>query len=986
MRKRLIILMALLVYLITNTPYDVHAGTNTPLRRPISPNQPMWLIHIDTWNWADPQKIIDLIPSDIRPYVVFNISLSISHDASCAFNIVQYGYETAKSWVRTCAENQVWCMIQPSSGGFSHFSDFDLTVYREFFQSFPNFLGFNYCEQFWGFDDPCSVTWFERVAHWVNLINLADEFGGYLVVSFTGGYWGASLNPVAMMKRNPDFASVCSQKSDHFIICEKFTSNYGYHDIESTSLGCYLSGYAGQYGIRFDQSGWYPNASEDFPVASGAAPVIEHIMLTGETVIDGPELIWQQCIRGLSDGTTPDGYTTRRWEFYPQFPNISIDIFRKILDGTIRIMSRREVIDRTKVVIINDITSGDDRTLYHSPETLFSGLYLMSGDGTYLNQHSWFKRTGRYPSIPTVYQLNGADPNSFQVKVNRSAYSTRWPNTTTKVNEFNSLFPPEYSGTIYAGRHENGWVTYNPFKTGQTAGGYITFKYNTCAGMNLAYSQYTVGVIKEYSDKLTFYLTNFDNSNESLKTDMIKINGCSSEPSYSFTDRGNHIASIITKSWSDSALTLTIEHNGALDITVNCSGSAAGRLTSYTTATITAPIRPPVYRGERQYEAENWDFKIIDKNVTNGVGQGVSNYTGQGYMQFGTTSVARIRDTVTVQNSGIYNLATKYSTTGGNVTTIDLYVNGTKVSTPAFTQTASYSAWAVNNQNISLNAGSNTIEFRANAAGAHNIYFDNMVIGSDNSDDIWLEAECATVGENWDILKDANASNGYYVTVKPGKKSIDEAPAGDEGAIFISYYVNISDNYTVFARLNCPTDDDDSFWVKMDNEAFRMKSELVTNGWEWIKLDEYALTKGVHTLAVAYRKDGAKLDKIYISNHPVTPSGKGEKAENLCDPSGEMNSGGIPEEYVLEQNYPNPFNHSTTIEYRIPVSCQVSIKVFNIMGQEITSLVDGIQESGYYKILWNGTSNTDKPVSSGLYIIRMDTGVVSKSRKIILIK
>ncbi|NMB39305.1 MAG: hypothetical protein GX994_07030, partial [Firmicutes bacterium] len=62
------------------TPFTATATSNTNLRRPVSPEQPMWLVHIDTWNWADPQKIIDLIPEDILPYVVFNISLSINWD------------------------------------------------------------------------------------------------------------------------------------------------------------------------------------------------------------------------------------------------------------------------------------------------------------------------------------------------------------------------------------------------------------------------------------------------------------------------------------------------------------------------------------------------------------------------------------------------------------------------------------------------------------------------------------------------------------------------------------------------------------------------------------------------------------------------------------------------------------------------------------------------------------------------------------------
>ena len=106
----------------------------------------------------------------------------------------------------------------------------------------------------------------------------------------------------------------------------------------------------------------------------------------------------------------------------------------------------------------------------------------------------------------------------------------------------------------------------------------------------------------------------------------------------------------------------------------------------------------------------------------------ITNYSGQGYLEFGTSSSASVRDYVKVLESGIYRLETKYAVTGANVTTIDLYVNGFKVTTPTFTQTPTLSDWAVNTQNITLNAGTNTIEFRANAIGTASIYFDNMVV------------------------------------------------------------------------------------------------------------------------------------------------------------------------------------------------------------------------------------------------------------------
>ncbi|MDR3459761.1 MAG: glycoside hydrolase family 98 domain-containing protein [Verrucomicrobiae bacterium] len=711
------------------------SATNAPLRRPISSNQPMWLIHIDSWSLADPQKIINLIPQDIRPYVVMNISLSVNESTN-GWLQCEYGYETAKSWLRICAENGMWAMIQPASGGQSHFSDADLTVYEEFYREYPNFIGFNYAEQFWGFGPPLAVTWTQRIAHFVDLMKLNQKYGGYLVVSWCGAYYGASINPIAMMKQNPAFAALCKQSPKNFILEEKYTSNYGFYDIESTCLGTYLSGYCGQYGIRYDNSGWVGyNTNDAFHVAAASAPIIEHGMLTGETVMDGPEQISNQSIQILNNGTTSDGYTMRQWGFFSQLQNVSMDIFRKILDGTIRIPGRREVIDRTKVVIVNDINTGSDQAINSSPQTLFTGLYLMTGDGTngpdgtYLGQTDYFKRTGQYPAVPTVYQLSDGDAKSFQVQVSNSVFTTRWPTTTAKTNEFNSLFAQEYTGDIYAGRLQNGWVVYNPYKSGQAASGSIQLQYNTCSNVILMLSQYTAGVIKEFSNSLSFYLNNYDGSSASMRTDTINIYGSTSQPTYSYVDRASHAASAVAGGWTNGVFTLTVTHNGPLDINVNCSGTAAGRLTLYTPAAVITPGTPLVYTGPHQYEAENFDYKNIGGNITQGIGTSISNYNAMGYLNFGAGSSASIRNNaITVLKSGTYLLDTKYAVTGANISTIDLYVNGAKVATPVFTQTAALSNWATNEQYINLNAGINTIEFRANGTGASPIYFDNIVV------------------------------------------------------------------------------------------------------------------------------------------------------------------------------------------------------------------------------------------------------------------
>lgn len=707
------------------------------LRRPISPNRPMWLIHIDSWTYPDPEKIIDMIPEDIRPFVVFNISLSTSPHDAANFERVEYGYETAKSWLRVCAEKNVWAMVQPASGAKCHFPDFtdyaelETSMYDEFYRDYPNFLGFNYSEQFWGFDNSLfNVRYEDRLTHWSNLMKLSHKYGGYLVVSFCNAYWGASHNPIAMFKRSGSFREACSLYPEHFILCEKYTSQNGFFDVESTCLGAYLSGYAGQYGIRFDECGWNGLYGDtDFPVAAGAIPALEHITLTGQTVIDGPELIWRQCYK---EGSITDngGYKQRNWEMFPQFENINLDIFRKILDGTVYIPGREEVIERTKAVIVHDVNSGSNMQKYSAPVGLYEGLYRMDDDGNNQSEQdynkNYFKKTGRYPTIPIVYGLRDAIANTFSVQVNMSEYASRWGDKDKKVQEFKTLFPEEYTGNLYAGRSDNRWVTYNP--TGQTASATLPLKYNTCDKIELTYAKYTAGIVKEHTDKLTFYLTNYSNTNTSLKSEVIRIFGSTQKPTYTYNDRGSRtVAPQISETWNNNILTLTVKHNGPLDITVNCAGDAMQRETGYRTATISTPASPQSYSGPRQHEAENFDYKNIKAHVKNAAGGSIRNYTALGYINFGSSSSAAVRDMVSVLNEGPYTLKIRYRAPSATVSTVELHINGKTSGFPEFTQTGN-DDWRVSMQQVYLNKGTNTIELRANGNAASELYLDNIII------------------------------------------------------------------------------------------------------------------------------------------------------------------------------------------------------------------------------------------------------------------
>jgi hypothetical protein len=95
----------------------------------------------------------------------------------------------------------------------------------------------------------------------------------------------------------------------------------------------------------------------------------------------------------------------------------------------------------------------------------------------------------------------------------------------------------------------------------------------------------------------------------------------------------------------------------------------------------------------------------------------------------------------------------------------------------------------------------------------------------------------------------------------------------------------------------------------------------------------------------------------------------------------ESNKDNLATEFALEQNYPNPFNPSTKIKYSIPQSSNVVIKVFDILGNEIETLVNEEKPAGTYEITWNATN-----LPSGVYFYQLKAGDFVQTNKMILLK
>ena len=152
------------------------------------------------------------------------------------------------------------------------------------------------------------------------------------------------------------------------------------------------------------------------------------------------------------------------------------------------------------------------------------------------------------------------------------------------------------------------------------------------------------------------------------------------------------------------------------------------------------------------------------------------------------------------------------------------------------------------------------------------------------------------------------------------------------------------------------------------------------NGW---RLNRF-ITPGYNPTGITY--DGeyfwlsdSNTDSLYQIQVSTTRVGVSE--ENIHQNS--------PYNFVLHQNYPNPLNPVTSIQYSVASGQSpphVTVKIYNIIGQEIRTLVDEFKEAGYYTITWDGKDSQGQNVSSGVYFYRLQAGDFVETKKMVLMR
>jgi hypothetical protein len=95
---------------------------------------------------------------------------------------------------------------------------------------------------------------------------------------------------------------------------------------------------------------------------------------------------------------------------------------------------------------------------------------------------------------------------------------------------------------------------------------------------------------------------------------------------------------------------------------------------------------------------------------------------------------------------------------------------------------------------------------------------------------------------------------------------------------------------------------------------------------------------------------------------------------------------GVPNEFTLHENYPNPFNPTTTLRFDVPEVSDITVTIFNMLGQKVRTFNLNNTPAGYHSVKWNATNDYGDPVGAGVYLYQLQANKFIKTRKMVLLK
>ncbi len=256
---------------------------------------------------------------------------------------------------------------------------------------------------------------------------------------------------------------------------------------------------------------------------------------------------------------------------------------------------------------------------------------------------------------------------------------------------------------------------------------------------------------------------------------------------------------------------------------------------------------------------------------------------------------------------------------------------------------------------------------------------------------VFLEAECGMVGTNW-MMNMMPGGSGRFIQIQNGFNSYSSPSTKLADRISYSVMMNEAGMYNMFLRVSANTRDDNSFWIKVNEGKWIKFNEIQTSAsfiWDQVHDSNnqkmpvmFRFEKGMNVIDIAYREDGTKLDKIFISMSNAMPSMAGPILS--CNTNAKMMdeiSNPIEDEFSSDLSinlFPNPASHELNVNIESPREELATLSILNVYGQIVSTKIIEVKTGPN-----NIQINTDN-FANGMYLIRYDNYQTERIDRVII--
>ncbi|MCB2198185.1 T9SS type A sorting domain-containing protein [bacterium] len=254
----------------------------------------------------------------------------------------------------------------------------------------------------------------------------------------------------------------------------------------------------------------------------------------------------------------------------------------------------------------------------------------------------------------------------------------------------------------------------------------------------------------------------------------------------------------------------------------------------------------------------------------------------------------------------------------------------------------------------------------------------NVTVASSSPDatDFWISYRDASDGEKNDIILsyydlDANLEHSARIGLNDHSQSHPTLQLDHDGGVFIAWEEEDRATYPdlMFSHLNADG--------QLYHPDYFGEGEVLTSAYH--RQSDINMTSDNDEGFIAVWSDARSTGKEPLVNLYM------QRISDFEGAVGEQ-SGTQPSSWSLSPAYPNPFNPSTTIRYNVAHTSTIKLGVYDVLGREVTRLVDGPISAGQHAVQWNGMSSSHTPVSSGTYFIRLEAKDLTLTRRVVLMK